>query len=399
MLSGTRMHPRCRGSAGALKVTLYLALLAAPSCVFRQGFSLVSVPIPVDIDGQTVRCPLYLKLEMKSYNIPFDKFAAGSMDKAQTMFATAVEAIRKEDAAKFGSVWTPPEQMKRLGQTTVTLLSDNTPGGWIKVARSTFDFNKITVVAEVRVGAETMFIWDAPTEAGPRRRTAFYVGADQKNQTRLSIVSSAATVQELALNAFEAARTDPAAYKPLPNVHLRYQYPIPLSGKADSSAHSVLFEFDGAAIDFPLGDEKVKPPTPMLEFFRNATLAYESGNNDLYASSFTLKSQARLRPWLASMEKRRAQIKQQFGGLLRVQPENVKFVLSADPVYLVFEAPSAGSDWRTENLSYSYILHEGGGYKIANFSYLTDLDDFLHDPALFDRRILKPAPPKPVSRR
>jgi hypothetical protein len=254
---------------------------------------------------------------------------------------------------------------------------------------------KITVVAEVRVGAETMFIWDAPTEAGPRRRTAFYVGADQKNQTRLSIVSSAATVQELALNAFEAARTDPAAYKPLPNVHLRYQYPIPLSGKADSSAHSVLFEFDGAAIDFPLGDEKVKPPTPMLEFFRNATLAYESGNNDLYASSFTLKSQARLRPWLASMEKRRAQIKQQFGGLLRVQPENVKFVLSADPVYLVFEAPSAGSDWRTENLSYSYILHEGGGYKIANFSYLTDLDDFLHDPALFDRRILKPAPPKP----
>jgi hypothetical protein len=95
------------------------------------------------------------------------------------------------------------------------------------------------------------------------------------------------------------------------------------------------------------------------------------------------------------MEKRRAQIKQQFGGLLRVQPENVKFVLSADPVYLVFEAPSAGSDWRTENLSYSYILHEGGGYKIANFSYLTDLDDFLHDPALFDRRILKPAPPKP----
>ena len=35
---------------------------------------------------------------MKSYNIPFDQFAAGPLDKAQMTFVTAVQAIRKSDA-------------------------------------------------------------------------------------------------------------------------------------------------------------------------------------------------------------------------------------------------------------------------------------------------------------
>ena len=76
-------------------------------------------PIPVELDGQPTHCRLYLKLETKSYNVPFEKFAAGPMDNAQTMFATAVDAIRKDDAAKFASVWTSPDQMKRPSRVSV----------------------------------------------------------------------------------------------------------------------------------------------------------------------------------------------------------------------------------------------------------------------------------------
>ena len=65
-------------------------LIVAPGVVLGQEFGAVSVPIPVEIDGQPTHCRLYLKLETKSYNVPFEKFAAGPMDSAQTMFATAV---------------------------------------------------------------------------------------------------------------------------------------------------------------------------------------------------------------------------------------------------------------------------------------------------------------------
>ena len=375
-------------------------LVVAPGIVLGQEFGGVSVPIPVEIDGQPTHCRLYLKFETKSYNVPFEKFAAGPMDNAQTMFATAVDAIRKDDAAKFASVWTSPDQMKRLSQVTVAL-ADNSTDNWIKVARSNFDFDKLTVVAEVLVGSETMFIWDAPTRAGIQRN-AFYIGLDQKNQLRLSAVSSNSPAEPLILNAFVAARTDPPVYKPISNINVDYQYPIPLAGPGDAGAHPAFFEFDGAPMDFPIGDEKIKAPTPLLEFLRNAAFAIRSGKDKSFASDFTPRSRETISQWLAATEKRE-QAKQrsqasastasnyETAGLISAMMANVKFVLNADPIFLVFQARGSGDNWMPQALSYSYVLREGGTYKIANFSSMNTLDDFLQNPALFDKNILKQA--------
>ena len=373
-------------------VGLALALLVAPTSVFGEEFSRVSVPLPVTIDGRPTRCALYLKFEMKRYNIPFNQFAAGPLDKAQTMFVTAVQALRKSDAAKFSSVWTSPSQMKGLGTTIVTM-SDDRPENWMSQARSVFDFDNLKVIAQAQLGLSTMFIWESMTKGGGRRN-AFYVGFDKNNQLRLSAVSSSATVESMIMSAFWAAQTEPAAYQPLPNIKLRYEYPIPLDGgNAGTSAHPVFVEFDGAPMDFPLGDEKVKPPTALLKFFRNATLARKQGKDNLYASCFTPKSAEKVRQWLASMASRRKLANQP--PPMQSRLGNVKFVLNAEPIFLVFEAPTGGNDWTPENLTYSYILHRGGGYKIANFFYSTDFDDFLQNPAFFDKGILKSVPTAP----
>ncbi len=373
-------------------VGMSIALLVAPTFVFGDEFSRVSVPIPIAIDGRPIRCPLYLKFEMRSYNIPFNQFAAGPLDKEQTMFVTVVQAIRKADAAKFASVWTSPNQMKGLGTTLITL-TDDSPQNWMSVARSNFDFDNLKVIAQIQLGSNTMFIWDSMTKDGARRN-AFYVGLDKNNQLRLSAVGSSSPVEAMVLNAFQAAQTEPDAYKPLPNINLRYEYPIPLDGKADTGTHPVFLEFDGSPMDFPLGDEKVKPPTPLLKFFRNAALAHRSGKDALYASDFTPRSADTVRQWLASMESRR-KLPNQLPQMPSVLG-NVKFVLSAEPVFLVFEAGTPGNDWTQANLTYSYILHDRGSYKITNFSSSTDFDDFLQDPSFFDKRVLKSTPIDPL---
>ncbi|MGA6970856.1 MAG: hypothetical protein WBY93_04445 [Candidatus Binatus sp.] len=400
MLSVLLKLKMARLSAGFVAGCL---LVVAPGIVLAQEFGGVSVPIPVEIDGQPTHCRLYLKLETKNYNVPFEKFAAGPMDSAQTMFATAVDAIRKNDAAKFASVWTSPDQMKRTSQVTVSL-ADNSTANWLQVARSMFDFDKLTVVAEVLAGSETIFIWDAPTRAGIRRN-AFYIGLDRKNQLRLSAVSSNSPVEPLILNAFVAARTDAAVYKPISNINLDYQYPIPMAGPGDAGAHPVFFEFDGAPMDFPIGDEKIKAPTPLLEFLRNAAFAIRSGKDKSFASDFTPRSRETISQWLAGIEKRE-QAKQrsqasaspasnyETAGLISAMMANVKFVLNADPIFLVFQARGSGDKWTPQALSYSYVLREGGTYKIANFSSMNTLDDFLQNPALFDKNILKQAPRK-----
>ena len=290
--------------------------------------------------------------------------------------------------------------MKRLSQVTVAL-ADNSSESWLKVARSNFDFDKLTVVAEVLVGSETMFIWDAPTRAGIQRN-AFYIGLDQKNQLRLSAVSSNSPVEPLILNAFVAARTDPAVYKPISEINIGYQYPIPLAGPGDAGAHPVFFEFDGAPMDFPVGDEKIKAPTPLLEFLRNAAFAIRSGKDQSFAGDFTPRSRETISQWLAATEKRE-QAKQrsqasasaspasnyETAGLISAMMANVKFVLNADPVFLVFQARGSGDNWMPQALSYSYVLREGTTYKIANFSSMNTLDDFLQNSALFDKNILK----------
>jgi hypothetical protein len=372
-------------------------LVIAPAFALAQQFAAVSVPIPVEIDGQPTHCRLYLKLETKSYNVPFEKFAAAPLDSAQRMFATAVNAIRKNDAAKFASVWTAPDQMKRNSQVTVAL-ADSSTDSWLKVARSNFSFDQLTVVAEVLVGSETVFIWDAPTSAGIRRN-AFYIGLDQNNELRLSAVSSNSPVEPLILNAFVAAKMYPAVYKPISNLNAGYQYPIPLAGPGNAGAHPVFFEFDGAPMDFPIGDEKIKAPTPLLEFLRDAAFAIRSGKDKSFASDFTPRSRQTISQWLAAAKKR-----QQTGaspasnyataGLISAMIANVKFVLNADPIFLVFQAPGSGDNWTPQALSYSYVVRDGGTYKISNFSSMNTLDDFLQNPALFDKNILKQAPRK-----
>jgi len=132
-----------------------------------------------------------------------------------------------------------------------------------------------------------------------------------------------------------------------------------------------------------------------MEFFRNASQARLSGKDELYASFFTSKSQRKVREWLASTRSSRERMRQkQKGGFVTLKAGNVKFVISADPVFLIFEAPMAGNTWGPENLTYSYAFHEGGTYKATNFAYLSLLDDFLQNPALFDNRFLKPAASK-----
>jgi hypothetical protein len=438
-----------RAGRGASWIAVGLALLFIGAGSFGLSgpdFKKVSIPLPVVIEGKPTPSKMYLKVEMKSYNQSFDQFAAGHPDKVEAMFVKAVQAVRKNDVTAFGSVWTPPDQMKSIGQPKVVKMADNGPAGWMKVIRSMFDFSKLTVVAEVLAGQDTIFIWDSETKSGTVRRS-MYVGLDRSGTLRLSAPGGNNPIDDMLQNAFIAAQVDPNSYKPLPEVNLRFQYRIPLVGKLDAGPHPVFFQFDGSTVDFPLNDDKAKAPTPVLDFFRTAHSALKSGKYDAYANAFTPNSQEKVKEWGAAQEKAKQERLQQekiqeekklqqekskpeqpksdqskpgqaqpeiskgemssaappAAGAASttkslmpppVQYSNVKFVLNADPIYLVFQAAGPGDMWMPNKLTYSYILHQGSDYKITNFEYASTLDEFLQNPALFDTNILKP-PAKP----
>jgi hypothetical protein len=428
-MSVVDMARRGRGARWAALGLGVCLVSAGAFSLSGQGFRPMSIPLPIVIEGKPVPSKMYLKVEMKSYNQPFDQFAAGHPDKVEAMFVKAVKAVRKNDVEAFASVWSPPDQMKSIGQPRAVKLSENGPDSWLKVIRSMFDFDKLTVVAEVLAGQDTIFIWDSETKNGVLRR-ALYVGLDRKGGLRLSAPGGTNPVDDLLQNAFVAALAAPDSYKALPDVNLRYQYRLPLAGKLDAGPHPVFFEFDGSPVDFSLTDEKVKAPTPLLVFFRTADLALKSGKYEAYANDFTAKSQDKVKEWTAAEEKVKQERLKQEEKLQqekkleqeKSKPEQssaappaatpaskpkaaeaprvpassyVKFVLNADPIYLVFQAPGKGDTWMPNTLTYSYVLHQGGDYKITNFEYANTLDEFLQHSGLFDMNILKPAPAKP----
>jgi len=420
-----RMGGRAKGvrwsAVGFAVLVIGAGLLSQSGSEFKR----VSIPLPILIEGKPTRSKLYLKVEMKTIGQPFEQFAAGKTDKAEAMFVKAVQAVRKNDAAAFGSVWTPPDGMRSVSQSKVVKLADNGPEGWLKIIRSMFDFDKLTVVAEVLAGPDTIFIWDSQTKDGVLRR-ALYVGPDKAGNLRLSAPGGTNPVDDLLQSAFVAAQSDPASYQPLPNVNLRYQYPIPLEGTG-AGAHPVFLNFDGTPLDFPVTNEKVEPPTTLLKFYRAATLADRDGRSEEFVGSFTSKSAEKVKEWQAAKAKAKAEAEKKTESEQKKQPASpvanpaaapkvapaapadekalakvrsyVKFVLNADPVYLVFQATGQGNDWTPKNLSYTYLVSEGGSYKIANFGFGNTLDQLLQNPSLFDNRILKPPPAKPVAQK
>ena len=156
----------------------------------------------------------------------------------------------------------------------------------------------------------------------------------------------------------------PAVYKPISNLNVGYQYPIPVAGPGDAGAHPGFFEFDGAPMDFPIGDEKIKAPTPLLEFLRNAAFAIRNGKDKSCAGDFTPRSGKTISQWLAATRKttagkRVSSFDSATAGLISAMMANVKFVLDADPVFLVFQAPGSGDNWMPQALSYSYVRKAG----------------------------------------
>ena len=71
-----------------------------------------------------------------------------------------------------------------------------------------------------------------------------------------------------------------------------------------------------------------------------------------------------------------------------VQARYVKFVLDADPVFLVFYSGDKTDKWTAGTLHCEYVVRDpaSNGYKLANFAFTSSLDDILGNPELFSQQ-------------
>ena len=173
-------------------------------------------------------------------------------------------------------------------------------------------------------------------------------------------------------------------YTPAKDLKVKFHSVLSLAGKQTPGAHPVAFVFDGTAMNFSVFDTAEAPPSPLLEFYRSAYLALKKRSFDDYVSKFTPESQRQVKTWTQNLSA--ANAADYFNAL--VQARYVKFVLDADPIFLVFYSGDKTDKWTAGSLHCEYVVRDPAskGYKLANFAFTSSLDDILGNPELFNQQ-------------
>lgn len=341
-------------------------------------FSLQSLPLPINVDGQRVRSSLYLQLEVKPYGIPLETFLSGLLDTREAIFAQVALTLRTKEYERIRAVWETPQKGGTKASENLSLEN------YVDLYReATNNFQKVTVLSQALVGSQSVFLWEAVTERGSLQR-AFAVQPGKDNRLTVTPILGDSPVQFQLVYFMEEAVKNPDAYRPVLNHTAKYRYRLPVAG---DSEHPVHLQFDGEFVDFPVFDAAVPPPNPLLGFYRDAYLAYKDRNFERFIALHTAKSQEKLRQWYASMK---PEVFEQFYALT-VQGRHVSFLLDARPVSIVFYSAEKPEKLTPEVLSYQYLMQGPPPVtpQLTNIFFQSFLDDILRNPQLFDLSTLK----------
>lgn len=372
-----------------------LALFAGSAAA--QQFAVRSFPLPISIDGEHIRSGVFLQFEMKDYGVPFSKFSASRLDAREAVFVELVRGIQRKDYKGVEKVLLPPRPRKETpgaagapdtGRviSAAPLTTQEAAAGTVDGYRSAFgNFENIDVIAQILVGSKSLFVWDAKLPGRPRRR-AFSVEPEGPARLVAREVTAASPVDVLILSILEDAVKNPAGYTPSPDPHLRYRQPLAIEGK-NKTAHEVALQFNGEPLEFDVfGETPVNDP--LLVFYRSVFMAFKAHKQADFLAAHSAKSQTKLRQWWATMNKDAEEAYYMSVARGRI----VKFVINADPVYIMFYGPDKGRNWMNGSLGYQYVIKNSASqqYLIANVLSEGFFDDVIGNGNLFDQRVLKP---------
>src|SRR5262249_21085869 len=193
------------------------------------------------------------------------------------------------------------------------------------------NFQDLKVLFRMELGPNSLFVWGAKVKTGMFFPDGLIV---QASGTKLAVVPAtpAAPVANLIVDTMLGAGTNTSSYPAPRDLHQRYKLVLPLDVAARPASHLTSLHFDGTLLNFNAFDTEGAAPTPLLAFYRDAFMAFKNRSFDEFVKTFTTESQSGVKRWVAGVEGTNAEsyFKTVTTG------RYVKFVLNADPVYLVF---------------------------------------------------------------
>jgi hypothetical protein len=419
-----------------LLVLLLLGAQGAPApraAIAAEGaFAPRSYPLPIGIDvGKPPPCPtckaiqpspetimrssLFLTFMERDVHEPFLEFAARPLDDRERLFVATVRAIHDKDLKTFAAVWgstrPKPDSDSDFKLTSVAGIAVGDPRGSFEMYRRFGVFSaleNVRVESEILEGSALIFVYSAQA-SGPfgtvRSKLLLEVNANAAGRLKItdgSDLDQRDAIGTLISRIMERTSAAPTTYKPVGNLHTAYRYAIPLEGEHDAGTHPVYLQFAGTPLDYTVADGPPPSHNPVLEAMRRDYLALERKDFAAFTAgctSGTRQGIASFGRWSDHFDQphgsatAREYYRVWAGGQNQVQPRvlqpqntHYRFMINADPVYLLFYSV-AGHD--SGRMTYEYVYKDASGnYLLANGYSAEDLDAFLQATNLFDQRIL-----------
>lgn len=361
-------------------------VVAAALCLFlgalrvsADDFKSQSFPLPIHVDEGKVRSSLFIRLDVKQHGHGLDEFAAKASGGREAAFAKLMGAIRAKNYSEASRAFKPAMR----GGAAI----DAKTAAIVDTYRTHFDnFERVRVVAQFMVGSKSLFVWEDKRPQGVVRR-AFYFDEDAGgNLAGNEVTSLSFPLGTLIVNLMQKQLDDPATFGPAePPGKRRYSYRLPLGEAGPAAAHPVFLEFDGEPLDLDVFNAGAAAPRhPVVSFYQQAYLDFKKRDLQSFLSKFTPGSRETLQSWFGKLAP--ATFDQMHKATTKGR--RVKFLLDADPIYILFYTDEHVGNVARGQLSYHYVVRESkaGGLKLTNASHESFIDGVLKNPELFDLR-------------
>src|SRR3990172_4613399 len=338
-----------------------------------------SFPIPLQIDGSDpVSTSMYIRCDYKEHGKSFHAFKNSKRDPAGITLSQLMQAMSTRDSSICadlapGERSLTPSEAKMHREQVVKI--GGRYEGFFDGSMDAIDINKVFITKQFMVGNDIIFIWGVDSGFGKDKNSPLRRWFRFEKNSETEIRWNGGKVDPLAVlltHMMQYSAETPGKFLPKKAGKFEYNFPIPGTTKG----HAVLLQFNGKMYDFDVFDSgAAESKDEVLAFYQRAYQAFMSAPENL-ADFYTTVSQEKMTKWLAQMTPENLAKYQQ--ATLNAG-RTVKFILDADPVFIVFYTVGNSKDFR-----YEYVVRDTskGELRLTNFYFGNDLN-LLIDEKLF----------------
>lgn len=341
-----------------------------------------SFPIPLKIDGSDpVSTSMYIRCAYKQHGKSFHAFKNSKRDPAGITLSQLMQAMSTRDSSVCADLAPGKRSLthgeaKKHREQVVKIAGRY--HGFFDGSMDGIDINKVFITKQFMVGNDIIFIWGVNSGFGKDKKSPLRRWFRFEKTSETEIRWNGGKVDPLAVlltHMMQYAIESPGKFLPKKAGTFEYNFPIPGTTKG----HVVLLQFNGRMYDFNVfGSDVPGTHDDVLSFYCQAYQMFNTETPQNLSNFYTEKSSAKCKKWFLDMNpKTLTDFKQRVLSMGRT----VKFILDAEPVYMIFYTIKNQKGFR-----YDYVVRDQttGKLRLTNYYFINYFDQLVREPAFSD---------------